>query len=204
MHEQLTAVLQLIRLKGRVSPATMGDSLGLGETEVNDALTQLQTAGAITASNGNYRISADGHQQLSARIATERAAINQAAMADAYERFHHLNTSFKQLVTAWQLKGGTPNDHSDADYDRNIVSELRALHQRFTPLLSTMIVLAPRLAPYPTRLNRALIRLDAGDHSAFARPMVDSYHTVWFELHEDLIGMLGLSREAEAAAGRAE
>jgi hypothetical protein len=25
---------------------------------------------------------------------------------------------------------------------------------------------------------------------------VDSYHTVWFELHEDLLRMLGRSREA--------
>jgi pyruvate,orthophosphate dikinase len=33
--------------------------------------------------------------------------------------------------------------------------------------------------------------------------MIDSYHTVWFELHEDLIGLAGLSRADEAAAGRA-
>lgn len=204
MSEQLTAALQLVRLKGRVSPTMMGESLELGKTAVCDALAQLQRLGAITETNGNYRISADGRQQLAERVLVERARIDQVALADAYERFHHLNTEFKQLVTAWQLKGGAPNDHNDVKYDQGIIDRLGDLHQRFTPLLGAMAALASRLAPYPARLGKALARLNAGDHSAFAKPIVDSYHTVWFELHEDLIGMLGLSREAEAAAGRAE
>jgi pyruvate,orthophosphate dikinase len=33
--------------------------------------------------------------------------------------------------------------------------------------------------------------------------LLDSYHTVWFELHEDLIRLAGRTREAEATAGRA-
>jgi pyruvate,orthophosphate dikinase len=32
---------------------------------------------------------------------------------------------------------------------------------------------------------------------------VDSYHGVWFELHEDLIQLSGRTREEESAAGRA-
>ena len=38
----------------------------------------------------------------------------------------------------------------------------------------------------------------------FVNPMVDSYHQIWFEFHEELIGVAGLQRQAEAAAGRAE
>jgi pyruvate,orthophosphate dikinase len=33
--------------------------------------------------------------------------------------------------------------------------------------------------------------------------MVDSYHTVWFELHEELIGMAGRTRATEAESGSA-
>ena len=36
-----------------------------------------------------------------------------------------------------------------------------------------------------------------------ASPRIDSYHNVWFELHEDLILLAGRTREEEAAAGRA-
>ena len=33
----------------------------------------------------------------------------------------------------------------------------------------------------------------AGDPDWFTRPTVDSYHTVWFELHENLLATLGSS-----------
>jgi hypothetical protein len=201
---QLTAVLQLVRLKGRVAPTVAGESLGLAEPEVRALLEQLRALGAVTETNDNFRISPEGRQQLAARTADERQGIAQAPLAHAYELFHPLNSEFKVLVTTWQLKGGAPNDHSDMGYDADIIGQLTDLDSRFTPLLAQMVSLAPRLAPYPRRLTHALQRLLAGDHSAFARPIADSYHTVWFELHEDLIGMLGLSREAEAAAGRAE
>ena len=36
-------------------------------------------------------------------------------------------------------------------------------------------------------------------HDYLASPLVDSYHTVWFELHEELIELAGSTREAEAA-----
>jgi VIT1/CCC1 family predicted Fe2+/Mn2+ transporter len=45
---------------------------------------------------------------------------------------------------------------------------------------------------------------EAGDSAWLLKPLIDSYHTVWFELHEDLIGLAGHTREAEAASGRAE
>ena len=44
-------------------------------------------------------------------------------------------------------------------------------------------------------------RIAAGDHGYVARIITDSYHTVWFELHEDLMSLAGLTREYEALAG---
>jgi hypothetical protein len=66
------------------------------------------------------------------------------------------------------------------------------------------VAVAPRLAHYPQRLSAALARATAGDSRAVAHPLDDSYHQVWFELHEDLLSLLGLAREAEAIAGRAQ
>jgi hypothetical protein len=37
--------------------------------------------------------------------------------------------------------------------------------------------------------------------SWLTRPMVDSYHTVWFELHEEMIGLAGRTRATEAESG---
>ena len=61
----------------------------------------------------------------------------------------------------------------------------------------------PRLASYGRRLDDAAEKAAAGDGMYIASPRVDSYHGVWFELHEDLIRLSGKTREEEVAAGRA-
>ena len=49
----------------------------------------------------------------------------------------------------------------------------------------------------------AVERARAGDGRYVASPRVDSYHGIWFELHEDLIALAGRTRAAEVEAGRA-
>ena len=56
-----------------------------------------------------------------------------------------------------------------------------------------------RRAPRP----RASSGPAAGDGKYVASPRVDSYHGVWFELHEDLILLAGRTRADEVEAGRA-
>jgi hypothetical protein len=42
--------------------------------------------------------------------------------------------------------------------------------------------------------------LASGDRDWFTKPTIDSYHTVWFELHEDLLATLGIDRISERAS----
>jgi hypothetical protein len=42
-----------------------------------------------------------------------------------------------------------------------------------------------------------------GNTRYFAAPIIEGYHTIWFEPHRDLIELMGTTRAAEAAAGRA-
>ena len=46
-----------------------------------------------------------------------------------------------------------------------------------------------------TRLDEAYDKVLAGEHDWVSGARIDSYHTVWFELHEDLLRMLGRERE---------
>ena len=62
---------------------------------------------------------------------------------------------------------------------------------------------SPASRRYADRLAAALAAIDAGDEQMVAHPLRDSYHTVWFELHEELIRLTGRNRADEAAAGRA-
>ena len=112
----------------------------------------------------------------------------------------------KDTVTAWQLRDPGAqllNDHSDAAYDRAVLDRLAALHADAVAWLTPHEAGCPRLAGYRVRLGRAAEAAQAGDGRFVASPRVDSYHGIWFELHEDLIQLAGRTRADEVAAGRA-
>ena len=197
--------LRALRLKGRATVGDVASAAGAEDSEVEAVLAALGAAGHSAEGAGRHKLTASGRTRLDELLAAERANLDQGALAGAYREFGPHNAAFKQLVTDWQLKDGTvPNDHADIEYDAKIVQRLAELHEAFLPLLDRLVALAPRLTPYPARFTSALARVRAGEHIWLARPMIDSYHTVWFELHEDLIGLAGLTRADEAAAGRAE
>ena len=60
-----------------------------------------------------------------------------------------------------------------------------------------MASLLDRFSGYSPRLSAARRRVVAGEHEWLTRPTIDSYHTVWFELHEDLLATLGRTRTQE-------
>ncbi len=57
-----------------------------------------------------------------------------------------------------------------------------------------------RFAFYSERFMAALDRVDHGERKWVDAPRIDSCHTVWFELHEDLLATLGLDRGAAPTA----
>lgn len=197
-------VLRVVRLKGRVELPVIAEAAGLPQDEVAPIVEGLVAASSCSEANGRVRLTPQGRERLIELLDQERARLDTDAIAPLYEEFHGPNADLKELANRWQMRDGEVNDHTDAAYDQDILNRLAAVHERADELLSRVIAVAPRLAPYPQRLRTALDRVQAGDHSWFLRPIADSYHTVWFELHEDLIGLAGLTREAEAAAGRAE
>ena len=73
-----------------------------------------------------------------------------------------------------------------------------------TPWSTTWRAPSPATARYGPRLRRAVERVEAGDGEWFTKPSLPSYHSVWFELHEDLLSTLGLDRSAESPSGGAD
>ena len=199
------ALLQAVRLKGRAQPAAVATAVGRTEAEVEKALGALVANGRAELTGTGYKLTDAGRSALASGLAGERAAVDQSALATLYEEFSRHNDAFKALVTRWQLKSETEiNDHTDAAYDARVIEDLRVLHDEFLPLVERAATLIPRLGTYPPRFVRAISSVGAGQHEYIARPLIDSYHTVWFELHEELIEAAGLSRADEATAGRAD
>ena len=120
-------------------------------------------------------------------------------LTGAYERFEKVNTDLLALFTDWQTvpTGGirVPNDHNDKDYDQGIVDRLGSLHEKAERVVGRCAESESRLARYLERLEMAYDRVLAGDSDYVSGVRIDSYHTVWFELHEDLLRMLGRTRQ---------
>ena len=76
-----------------------------------------------------------------------------------------------------------------------VIARLRDLDAEVAAALAPLSSALPRFDGYARRLQRALDAISAGDDTMVAAPIKDSYHTVWFELHEELLVLSGRQRE---------
>jgi DNA-binding MarR family transcriptional regulator len=200
------AVLQAVRLKGRLRPAELAETLNADLAGVTAIVAQLTAAGLLVE-GATVRITPAGRDRLAALLDEERRGADRAALTAAYNDFRSVNVEFKSLVTVWQLQGGpggAPNAHDDAKYDAAVLARLDDVHARVLPIIESVAAQLPRLSAYPAKLVAALDKVRAGDTAWLTRPLIDSYHTVWFELHEELISAVGLTREEAARSGDAQ
>ena len=182
------------------TPAAVADLLAADETIVAALLAEAVAAGEAAGAKGAFMLSGKGQAALAEAypLAFESLREN-GVLSDGYARFEVINNDVKQLITEWQtieVAGETvPNDHGNVNYDRKVIDRLAYLHERAEPLIRAMTLGLPRLVRYAERLNEALDRVDDGQHEFVSGAKVSSYHTVWFELHEDLLRILSRKRE---------
>ena len=184
--------LILLRLKGFAKPELLADS---GEA--------LIAAGHVELARLGLRLTAAGRAAADAAWTAERTTVAADSLERVHAAFVALNTQFKTLVADWQLRNGMPNDHTDAAYDADIIARLATIDDALGPVLVDATALVARLERYQPAFAAALERLRNGEARWMAAPIIDSYHTLWFELHEELIRLTGRTRAAEAAAGHA-
>jgi hypothetical protein len=126
----------------------------------------------------------------------------EAALERGYRQFLDLNETLLRVCTDWQMRSAAvPNDHSDLEYDWAVVDRLVTFDDRAAPIVRRLGETLPRFEPYRSRLRSATRQVHDGEHEWLLSPRCDSYHTVWMQLHEDLLLALGLDRVAEERAG---
>jgi len=191
-----------LAVKKAGTAAAVADVLGRDEGEIAGALDEAAAAGLAIGANGTYMATPAGRQWLDEQYPTAFAELRENPDAEAaYERFERINRDLLALFTDWQMMPAgserVPNDHSDPDYDRGVIDRLGQQHDRAQRPLGQFAELDPRLGEYSRRLESAYDRVLAGEIDFVSGARVDSYHTVWFELHEDLLRMLGREREEQ-------
>jgi hypothetical protein len=200
-----TLVMHGLRLKGFAEAGGVGEAVGIPEAEAKPVLDQLVNDGLATYRDGKlsgFALTKPGRVEHARLLADELERTGtRTAVAGAYREFLQLNHELLSVCTEWQLRdvGGesTVNDHSDAAYDAAVVEKLTALHARVEPICAALGDALDRYAGYGPRLTSALEKVRSGDSDWFTKPMIPSYHTVWFEMHEDLLATLGIERGAE-------
>ena len=196
-------VLHALRVKGLASEELVAAICGLPAGDVAAQLAALAEERLIVRREGHLAGSTltaagrDAHAELLEGDVADPA--RRSALAAAYEAFLPVNGEFKRVCTDWQVRSdtGRPNDHTDRAYDDGVVARLGRIHDRITVVLKDLAAAIGRFGAYLGRLENALERVRGGDVAAFARPLVDSYHDIWMELHQDLLLSLRKERDAK-------
>lgn len=155
-------------------------------------------------SHGDVRlVTPAGERHL--RSAYDRAYAHirrNALVSNEHESFEEINAEAKDAIARWQQVdiGGSfvPNDHSDDAYDGGIVAELREIVSALPDRIPALLRLAPWLEFHVGRARYALERVEVGDTDYVSSVRLPSLHSVWFELHEDILRTLGRARPKDA------
>jgi hypothetical protein len=193
--QELFSVLHSIRIKGLATEPVLAAMVGLTSEELESRLGHLVADGFVVRKEGRMSgsmLTPAGREKHAELLAAVRPG---PAVGEFYEAFLPLNRRFKKVCSAWQMRDeSTPNDHADPGYDAGVVEDLAVVHGEIAEALNPLGVEDTRMARYEPRLSAALERIRKGDHGAFARPMYDSYHDIWMELHQDLLMVSGRER----------
>lgn len=173
---------------------------GVPAGEAQGLIDEAVASGRMMESRGAYALTPLAGVALRARYARHFGALREdAGFAAAYEGFERINRTLKQIITDWQTLdvGGAKvaNDHSDKAHDEAVIDKLGGLHEQAEPILARLAGRLPRLKYYADKLLAALEAAEDGDHEWVSDIRRDSYHTVWFELHEELLRIMGTERE---------
>lgn len=198
-------VLQSLRVKGMADAAVLARGIGLDVPTVQVILGQLRADGlAERDPRHGWRLTGSGRGMHMKLLANELSAPAcrpcREALHASYERFVELNPQLLEVVTAWQVRAvgvsHVPNDHIDRTYDGGVLRRLGLVHSLVRAICHDLTGVLDRFSPYEGRLSEALSRCRHGEGEWLDQPLIDSYHTAWFELHEDLLLTTGIPRTA--------
>ena len=197
-------VLHALRVTGMAGGATIAHRYALDRDLVEELLLDHEAAGRVTrVSFGDLagyslteRGKADGESMLAAELDATGARATVTARARRLPAAQRPSAP-RHVALAGPAGPGAPlaaNDHTDWGWDEQVLRTLAKLTVALRGLEERLVAALDRFAGYGDRFASALARVDQGQRRWVDEPGVDSAHTVWFQLHEDLIATLGLRR----------
>lgn len=202
-------MLHTLRMTSVANADQIGVRTELDSRDTSTVLADLAERGFVTERTGRlagWTLTASGRTEGERLLVAELEAAGERLAVDAaYRRFLEVNPTFLQLCTQWQLVEidgvQTLNDHQDPVRDAAVLDRLAEVHDVVLGIGDDLTTALERFHGYRPRFEYAMSRLEANDVDWFTKPLIDSYHSVWFELHEDLLATLGRDRTSEHPTG---
>jgi DNA-binding IscR family transcriptional regulator len=180
----VNVVLHALRCMGFTGTNRVATATGLPESTVESDLIDLAIAGLVRHTPGifgGWGLTEAGRAADAAHLASEVDGVRDAVVK-CYDDFLVLNPELLDICAAWQTKPGGV-----------VLSVLTDFHTRADAVLADLSVALARFGRYRERLTTALERASTGE-TGYVTNDVESYHAVWFQLHEDLLATLGIPR----------
>jgi hypothetical protein len=196
-----------VRLLGFADTPAVAARFGLAEDDLAVLLEDHRALGHVAwtvfGDSAGWSLTDRGRLVGERLLAEELAATGRRDLVHRqYLDFLDSNAEVLRAVTDWQTRPavGRPfaeNDHQDLRWDARVLQRLAIVGDRLAPLSAAIGGVLPRLDGYAARYSAALARARAGDRVWVDGLGIDSCHTVWFQLHEDLLATLGIPRGRE-------
>ena len=188
-------VVQALRLKGRATAEEISNSLGMNVTQVEEGLIALAEGNfAVERSAGRrpgWMLTGEGRDLYESVLSESRTPEVISRLSETYESFLKFNQQVKDFCAKWQ-------DTADDAVRFEILEGLTEICDDVAPSLRLAGQKVERFALYPNRLGSAL-GMAQEDPRYVVNPSLESYHTIWFECHEDYLLTLNRSRLEEGS-----
>lgn len=195
------------RVLGFATAARVATRYALDEGTVQELLLDHEARGWVQhtsfAGHSGWSVTDPGRVEDERRLALEldRAGVREE-VGSLHAEFVPLNRRFGRACTDWQIRPNRLdpmafNDHADWAWDERVLGTLGSLERSVADLCTRLAARLRRFDGYADRYSSALAKVRAGRRSWVDAPDVDSCHTVWIQLHEDLLATLGIPRGAD-------
>lgn len=192
-------VLHGLAIKKHANAEAVSKLVGLPVERVTAALADALKRGRAAEAQGRYLLTPTARMSLDGEYSKYYDGLRRNAdFVAAYEAFERINVELKTVITDWQTMDvagkRVPNDHSNEAHDRRVLDRLAQMHERADKILARLATGLPRLQIYRDHLLQALEKAEDGAIEWVSDARIDSYHTVWFELHEEVLRLMGRTR----------
>jgi NAD(P)-dependent dehydrogenase (short-subunit alcohol dehydrogenase family) len=197
-HRSLLLTLHAVRLLGFADTNSIAERFGQDPADVERSLIEAGANGwalrSSFAATRGWSLTVAGRAENERLLAAELNSVRgHSGVSGVHSDFLSLNTNVvaacSRIQLQWLSDGHPPTDGIDEETRQTFIqalTSLRGLEVRLTALL-------PRFSGYADRLEMAVANA-ATDPAWLTATDRDSFHRVWFELHEDLIATLGIQR----------